>query len=206
MWKWLIGPLLAGSGWVTGSIYGRDAEQIVHKSPGETHDAMEQTIENVPATGATHFDGGRSIPYEVKLDRGDNRQLTVTVLFDGRQGAEADLNFVRADGGKATLMTAHIHGDHAVLREVLAGTDKAKLGYAPDWMLNLAARPLLARLADQIEKGETGAADFGSDGNREDQLTPDQRNEVQEWRQYDATRPTTDPDASAQQYMNGNGD
>src|SRR5690348_2879124 len=206
MWKFLIGPLLMAAGYIAGSIYGRDAEQIVHKSPSVTHDSMEQTIANVPASGTTEFEGGTPMPYEVKLDHGPDNRLTVRVLFDGKQGAEADLDFVPADGGHATLMTAKIRGDHAVLRRALAGTDKAKLGYAPDWMLNLAARPLLAELADRIEKGELSdpTQGFMSEGEWEDQLPPDQQNKVQEWRQYDATRPTSDPDAAAQQYQDGN--
>ena len=52
------------------------------------------------------------------------------------------------------MITAKLHGDHGVLREALAGTSKAQLAYAPDWMLNLPARPVLRQLAQQIETGE----------------------------------------------------
>lgn len=204
MWKLVSGPLLMGAAYIGGSIYGRDAEQIVRKSPSETHDAIERTLANIQPSGTTHFDGGTPMPYEIKVAHGDNKRLTVTVLFDGRQGAEADLDFLAQDGGKATLMTAQVHGDHAVLREALAGTDKAKLAYAPDWMLNLSARTLLAQLAGEIERGEMSDLTQGptSQAEWEGQLPPEQREQVQEWRQYDATRPTTDPNAAAQQYLN----
>lgn len=207
MWKLLSGPLLMGAAYVGGSIYGRDAEQVVHKSPGETHEAIEQTLSNMQSSGTTHFEGGTPMPYEIKVARGEDKRLTVTVLFGGKQGAEADLDFVAQDGGKETLMTARVHGDHAVLRQALAGTDKAKLAYAPDWMLNLSARPLLAQLAGQIEHGELSDPTQGpaSQAEWEGQLPPDQRQQVQEWRQYDAARPTTDPNAAADQYLNGTG-
>lgn len=204
MWKLVSGPLLMGAAYISGSIYGRDAEQIVRKSPSETHDAIERTLANIQPSGTTHFDGGTPMPYEIKVAHGDNKRLTVTVLFDGRQGAEADLDLLAQDGGKATLMTAQVHGDHAVLREALAGTDKAKLAYAPDWMLNLSARTLLAQLAGEIERGEISDPTQGptSQAEWEGQLPPEQREQVQEWRQYDAARPTTDPNAAAQQYLN----
>ena len=51
-------------------------------------------------------------------------------------------------------MVARIHSDHTVLRTALAGTNKARLAYAPDWMLNLAMRPLLQQLATQIEQAK----------------------------------------------------
>lgn len=205
MWKLLSGPLLMGAAYIGGSIYGRDAEQIVHKSPSETSDAIDATLANIQPSGTTHFEGGTPMPYEIKVAHGDNRHLTVTVLFDGKQGAAATIDFLPQDGGKATLITAQVHGDHAVLRQALAGTDKAKLAYAPDWMLNLSARPLLAQIAGEVERGEMSDPTQGptSQAEWEGQLPPDQREQVQEWRQYDAARPTTNPDADAQQYMNG---
>jgi len=204
MWKLLSGPLLMGAAYIGGSIYGRDAEQIVHKSPSETHDAIEQTLASIQPSGTTHFEGGAPMPYEIKVHHGDDKRLTVAVLFGGRQGAEADIDFVPQDGGKATLMTAQVHGDRAVLRQALAGTDKAKLAFAPDWMLNLSARPLLAQLAGEIERGEMSDLTQGatSQAEWEGQLPPDQREQVQEWRQFDAARPTTDPNAAADQYLN----
>jgi len=37
----------------------------------------------------------------------------------------------------------------------------------------------------------------------EAQLPPDKQREVQEWRQYDAARPTVDPNDAAQDYLKG---
>jgi hypothetical protein len=204
MWKLLVGPALTAAAYVAGSIYGADAEQLVHKSPGDTYAGISRLLDNVPPSGTTHFDGGTPTPYELKVERTPEQRLVVTLLFDGRQGAEADFDFMAENGGKDTRVTATIHGNRAVLRPALAGTDKARLAYAPDWMLNLTAKPLLKQLAGQIEKGEamTGPMPgFPSQAEWESQLPPDQREKVQEWRQYDAARPMVDPDAAARNYL-----
>lgn len=201
MWKWFLGPVLVGGGYATGSIYGRDAEQLVHRNPTVTYAAFDQAISNVPESGTTFFDGGTPMPYTIEVDRELNRRLTVSILFAGREGARAELDFVPAGGGKDTLIVTHIHGDSAVLRSALAGTSRARLAYAPDWMLNLAARPTLQQLAGQIDAngeaafGEAAPADAATAWQND--LTDDQRNDIQEWQQYDATRPSVDPDADA---------
>jgi hypothetical protein len=207
MWKWFIGPALVGTGCLAGSVYGRDAEQLAHKSPDETYAAVEQALGDMPESGTTSFDGGTSMPYQIHVDRTPERQLLVALSFAGRQGAQAEFDFAPQEGGKATLITVQIHGDHQVLRQVLAGTSRARLAYAPDWMLNLAARPLLAEIAQEIDRGEmarfTGPTSQGeAEAQWEQNLSDEQRNDVQEWRQYDATRPTSDPDSAAETYMN----
>jgi hypothetical protein len=206
MWKFLLGPLLFGAGCIGGSIYGSDAEQVVHKSPDVTYAAVEQAIDNMSPSGTTHFDGGTPVPYELQVERTPDQRLVIDLLFDGKQAAVADLAFAPQNGGKDTLITAKIHGDRAALRTVLAGTDKARLAYAPDWMLNLTARPLLKQLADQIEQGTTAdpMSGFMSQAEWESQLPPDEQKQVQEWRQYDAARPMVDPDADAKKFMSGN--
>jgi hypothetical protein len=205
MWKWFIGPALLGAGWLAGSVYGADARQVVHKDPDTVYAAVERSFDNMPPSGTTFFEGGARIPYELKVDRTPEQRLTVTLWFAGRQGATADIQFTPQDNGAATLITAKLHGDHGVLRQALAGTDKAKLAYAPDWMLNLTARPVLQQLAAQIEKGDgdAGVPGYQSEADWEASLPPDQQNQMQAWRQYDASRPTTDPDADARAYMNG---
>jgi hypothetical protein len=207
MWKWFIGPALVGTGWLAGSVYGRDAEQLAHKSPDDTYAAVEQALGDMPESGTTSFDGGTSMPYQIHVDRTPERQLLVALSFAGRQGAQAEFDFAPQEGGKATLITVQIRGDHQVLRQVLAGTSRARLAYAPDWMLNLAARPLLAEIAQEIDRGEmarfTGPTSQGeAEAQWEQNLSDEQRNDVQEWRQYDATRPTSDPDSAAETYMN----
>jgi len=208
MWKWLIGPVMLGSGCLAGSLYGRDAEQVVHKSPEATYAAIEHALDNVRPSGTTYFDGGAPMPYEIKVDRAYDEKLLVTLLFAGKEGAEADIRFSPQNGGKDTLIVTKIHGDHQVLRSALAGSSKARLAYAPDWMLNLAARPMLEQLATQIEQGEmaeiNGTSPADGETQWEQSLSDDQRNQLQEWRQYDATRPTTDPNANAAAYMNSN--
>lgn len=191
MLKFVIGPILLGAGYVAGSIYGADVEQVVHKSPSDTYTGVSQAIGNIRPSGMTFFDGGTPIPYEMKIESETDRHLLVTLFFDGKQGARADFTFQPQDDGKETLIIAKLNGDKSVLRTALAGTSKARLAYAPDWMLNLTARPVLQQLASQITPGEAQAQ-------WESNLSDEQRAQVSEWRQYDATRPAVDPNVAAQ--------
>ena len=208
MLKYILGPVLMGTGYLAGSIYGRDAELLVHKSPSDTYAAVESTLDNMSPTGMTHFEGGTPTPYEIKVDHALDQSLQLHLLFNGREGATAQFDFAPKDDGKDTLVTVHMHGDHSVLRTALAGTDKARLAYAPDWMLNLAAKPVLKQLALQIEQGEASPFAAMIEGEAEAQwennLTDEQKNDMAEWRQYDATRPAVDPNADAQKYISGN--
>ena len=101
----------------------------------------------------------------------------------------------------------HLQRHRAVLRPVLAGTGKARLGYAPDWMFNLTLKPLLKQLAAQIEAGQpagiTALAESEAEARWEANLSDEQRSQLAQWRQYDATRPATDPDADANRYLDG---
>lgn len=209
MLKFLIGPVLVAGGYVAGSVYGRDAEQLVHKSPSQTYAAVEQALGNVRQSGTTFFDGGTPTPYEIKVDRALNQHLTVSLFFDGKEGAAADVTFTPQNDGKDTLISAKIHSDQGVLRTALAGTSKARLAYAPDWMLNLSMKPLLRQLATQIEQGEIASLDGLTSADAraqwESNLSSAQREQVLEWQQYQATRPTTDPDADARNYGGGTG-
>jgi hypothetical protein len=198
MLKFLIGPVLVAAGYVVGSVYGATAEQIVHKSPADTYEGVEGALSRVRKSGTTFFDGGNPMPYEITIDRTDGKRLVVTLFFDGKQGAKADLAFTALNGGNDTLVSARIEGENAVLRQALAGTDKARLAYAPDWMLNLSAKPLLHQLAEQIEQGADPST-FApmSPGQAQAQweagLSDQERADLAAGRQYDATRPAVDP-------------
>jgi hypothetical protein len=196
MLKFLIGPTLVGAGYLAGSIYGRDAEQLVHKSPSATYSGVETAVGNIRQSGTTFFDGGTPMPYEIKVEHVADRHLLIHLLFDGKQGAEADVDFLPQNDGKDTMLVAKLHSDHAVLRTALAGTNKAKLAYAPDWMLNLSMRPLLRELAQQVEAGGTPALEGLTAADAEAQweanLTDQQRQGLSEWRQSEATRPAVD--------------
>ena len=205
MLKFLFGPILLGAAYVAGSYYGSDAEQLVHKSPSVTYAALEQALGNMRQSGTTFFDGGRPVPYEIRIDRTLDQRLVITLIFDGRQGAQAEIDLSPRDQGSSTLLAARIHAERSVLRPLLAGTDKARMAYAPDWMLNLTFKPVLQQLAAQIEQGESARIHGLSEGENEAQwesnLSDEQRQEVAQWRQYDATRPATDPNAAAQNYL-----
>lgn len=206
MLKFLLGPILLGAGYLAGSIYGASAEQVVHESPAKTYAGVEHALSRVRQSGTTFFDGGKPMPYEINIDRTQDQRLVVTLFFAGKQGAKADFNFAPVGDGSETLITTRIEGENAVLREALAGTNKARLAYAPDWMLNLSARPVLRQLAEQIEQGAAPDAFGGMSAAQaqaqwESGLTEQQRAQVAEWRQYEATRPAVDPAAGA---ANGN--
>jgi hypothetical protein len=209
MLKFLIGPVLMGASYLAGSYYGSDVEQVVHKSPSVTYAGVEQALSNVPATGKTFFEGGTPMTYEMKVDHTLDQRLVVTLLFNGQQGAVADVTFTPQNDGHDTVIATRIHADRSVLRTVFAGTNKAKLGYAPDWMLNLAFRPELKQLADLIEQGQEGTFEGLSEGEAEAQwennLSDEDKKNVAAWRQYDATRPAVDPNAAARNADGGAG-
>jgi len=201
MLKFFLGPILLGAGYLAGSIHGASAEQVVHQSPAKTYSGVEGALSRIRSSGTTFFDGGKPMPYEIAIERTDGERLVVTLSFDGRRGAKADLSFAPLNGGQDTLITTKIDGENAVLREALAGTNKARLAYAPDWMLNLSAKPVLRQLAQQIEQGGApdafGAAVAGQTrAEWEAGLTDQERAQVEEWRQYEATRPAVDPSAA----------
>lgn len=207
MFKFLIGPVLMGVGYAAGSYWGSDAEQVVHKSPTVTYSAVEAALGNVRQSGETFFDGGTPVPYELHVERTLDQKLILTLYFDGKQGAEADIDFSPRDGGASTLIAARIHSDRSVLRSALAGSSKARLAYAPDWMLNLTFRSVLQQLATQIEQGQEasfeGLSPSDAEAQWESNLTADQREQVSQYHQYEATRPATDPDADAAKYSSG---
>jgi hypothetical protein len=209
MYKFLIGPVLMAAGYGAGSYYGSDAEQLVHKSPSATYAGFEQALGNVRPSGTTFFEGGTPIPYEMKVDRTPDQRLLVTLLFNGHQGAVADVTFTPQNDGKDTLIATRIHADRSVLRTVLAGTNKARLAYAPDWMLNLALRPELKQLAALIEDGQEatfeGMTQADAEAQWESNLSTEERQQVSNWRQSQATQPVVDPVANAAEPADGEG-
>lgn len=207
MLKLLLGPLLLGVGYAAGSYYGSDTEQVVNKSPSVTYSAFGEALDSLKPSGTTSFEGGIPVQYELRVERTVNQKLVVALLFAGRTGAEVDIDFIPEGGGARTRVAARIHADRTVLRKILDGTSRARLAYAPDWMLNLTFKPVLGQLAGEIERGDLARIEGVSQGETEAQwesaLPDDQRQKLAEWRQYDATRPATDPEADARQYLAG---
>lgn len=205
MRKLLIGPALTGLGYLAGSYYGADAEQLIHKSPEATYQGVSDWIDAMGSSGTTSFEGGKPTPYEIQVDRTSGQHLTVHVLFDGKEGGITDLDFIPQDGGKSTLVKARAHGETSVLSSALAGTAMARMAYAPDWMLNIfTLRLLLQKVGGQIEQGDPASSDDDqSTAAQQPVLNAEQQNEQQEWQQYAATQPSVDPNADANRYLNG---
>jgi hypothetical protein len=209
MLKLLVGPVLVLAGYAAGTYYGADAEQLVHKDPNLTYASIDQALGNIRPSGTTSFEGGTPVPYEIKVDRTGGEKLQIGLFFAGKEGANADVRFIPQNGGHDTLVRAQIHGDRSVLRGVLAGTDKERLAYAPDWMLNLSFKPLLQQVASQIEHGEVAqlkeVSPAEAQARWEANLSEEERGGLAQWRQYQATQPAVDPDAAAQNYTDRKG-
>jgi hypothetical protein len=205
--KLLIGPVLLAGGCITGSHYGASAEQLVHKEPAAVYAAVEQAV-SARDSGVVQLENGRTISYGLRVhDAMPGERMALQLAMDGKPAGTADIVFTPQNGSKDTLMSVKLHAQGSVIREELAGTSKAKLGYAPDWLLNLTFRPVLQKLAEQMESGaQIGDAmrGFQSQADWQSSLPPDKQRQIQEWRQYDASRPITDPNADAQRYLNSN--
>src|SRR5215210_8165164 len=99
MVKWLIGPVLSAATWLAGSHYGATAEQVVHKSPDVTYARVSQAIDSMPQSGTTHLEGGKPMPYELRVDREPGQRLLLRILFDGREGGRTEILFAPQNGG-----------------------------------------------------------------------------------------------------------
>ena len=149
-----------------------------------------------------HLEGGAAVPYRIRVERTPGERLVVHMLLDGREAGRVNVAFTPEDGGEATLMTAKVDSDGEVIREELAGTDKAKLGYAPDWIFNFAIGGVLRELAAQIEQGTLSADPTRSFmGGAEAGLSAEQQQQRDRWRQHSATRPMTNPNGEAERYL-----
>jgi hypothetical protein len=198
----LIGPALLGLVHLTGSIAANDTTQIVRKRPATVYANLSSAIAVSSLSGTMQLEGGKPVPYHVRVDRMPGERLVLHMLLDGREAGQVDVAFSPENGGEATLITAKVDSVGKVIREELEGTDKAKLGYAPDWVFNFAISGTLKKLAAQIEQGTLMAQPMGSFmGGAESRMSSEEREQRQAWRQYDATRPTTDPNAAAERYM-----
>ena len=201
----LLGPLLSAVAYGVGAYYGADAEQLVNKSPDAVYAALSNMVDGSEGRHATTTrDDGKPIETDLKLAASDpGKSMTMQLLLDGQPGVSADVILTPQQEGKATLVSVKLHANHAVLRDRLAGTKQSRLGYAPDWLLNLTFRPVLKALGEDIEKGQGFASLSGSQSQAEweSSLPAGQQQQLEQWRQYDATRPTSDPNAAAQHYM-----
>ena len=198
----LIGPALLGLVHLTGSVLANDVTQVVRKRPATVYAQLSSAIAVSPLSGTMQLEGGKPVPYHVRVDRTPGERLVLHMMLDGREAGQVDVAFTPENDGEATLMTAKVDSVGKVIREELAGTDKAKLGYAPDWVFNFAINGTLKELAAQIEQGTLMAQPTRSFmGGAEGGMSPEEQDEQAAWRQYDATRPRIDPNADAERNM-----
>lgn len=148
----LIGPVLLGLAHLAGSNLFSETTQIVRKRPAAVYSNLSKAIAVSPLSGTMELEGGKSVPYRVRVDRTPGERMVLHLLLDGREAGQVDVAFTPENGGEATRMTAKVDSDGKVIREELAGTDKAKLGYAPDWILTFAFRRTLRDIAERIEQ------------------------------------------------------
>ena len=185
-----------------GSILANDATQIVRKPPATVYADVSSAIAVSPLTGTMRLEGGKPVPYRVRVDRTPGERLVLHLMLDGREAGQIDVAFTPENGGEATLMTARVGSVGKVIREELAGTDKAKLGYAPDWVFNFGMGGTLKELAAQIEKGTLMDQPTRSFmGGAAGEMSAEERAQREAWHQYDATRPEIDPSAEAEGYI-----
>ena len=64
MWKFLLGPILLAAVCISGSIYGADAQQLVHKPSSIVRAAVSQAIANA-GDRTVQLEGGRPLDIEI---------------------------------------------------------------------------------------------------------------------------------------------
>lgn len=198
----MIGPALLGVIHAVGSIFSDDVRQVVHKRPSIVYSSVSTALANTPLSGKMELEGAEPVPYQLSVDRGPGEHLVVHLMLDGRKAGQVDLSFAPENDGEDTIIIAKVESDGKVVREELAGTDKAKLGYAPDWLLTFAFGRSLSEAAEQIEKGSFAVDPaHGFSGSTEALMTVEERQQRDRWQQYQATRPSTNPNAEAKRYM-----
>lgn len=149
----LAGPALLAIVHACGSILADDARQVVHQRPSKVYASASEAIAGNVQSGIMQLEGGKPVHYRVAIDRTPGQRLVLHLLFDGEEGGEAAFDFVPQQEGRETMIVAKVTTDGAVLRRALAGTDQAKLGYAPDWTFNIGMRQRLRDFAAQVEQG-----------------------------------------------------
>ena len=149
----LIGPALLGAAHIVGSTFADDTREIVHQRPAFVYSTVSQALANYPQSGSFQFESGPPVPYSISVDRNAGKHMVIHVKFNGREAGLIDLRFEPENGGEETLIVARVESDGKVLREELAGTEHAKLGYAPDWLLTFAFGRSLRESAQEIEQG-----------------------------------------------------
>lgn len=149
----LIGPALLGAAHIAGSTLADETSEIISGRPAVVYSTMSKALANTPQSGTMQFESGAPVPYRISIDRSPGERLVVHLMLNGRRAGQVDLDFRPENGGKDTLIVAKVDSDGKVVREELAGTEKAKLGYAPDWLLTFAFGRSLREAKEQIERG-----------------------------------------------------
>jgi hypothetical protein len=149
----LIGPALLGAAHIAGSTFADETSEVIRQPPAVVYSTMSEALANSPQSGTMQFEGGPPVPYRISVDRSPQERIVIHLMLNDRRAGQVDINFRPESGGKETLIVARVDSDGKVVREELAGTEKAKLGYAPDWLLTFAFGRALRETAEEVERG-----------------------------------------------------
>lgn len=135
-----------------GGCGGPDAEQVIRKDPGAVYVAFEQAL-TLSAQGGTVGLGSEPVPYTVKLDKGPNERLGLTVLLNGQEAGEANFTFAPHNGGAETIVTGDIDVDLNLLEKLFGSTQDNRVAGVPPLAWNAGIRLMLRDAAQRIENG-----------------------------------------------------
>jgi hypothetical protein len=176
---------------------GHDATQIVHKDRSTVYAAFSDAMKE--SAGQTTSDG---FSFDVKETPNDT--IDVKLMHHGGIVTHAVFNFTKQNGDKDTLVTADIDVDREVAAEAFGRSPQggAVAKVVSEAAVNIGFKNMLKKSAERIESGmpiNIAHATFSSGPGSD---TSSYASSYEARRQQEAaTRPMSDPDEAAQQYM-----
>jgi hypothetical protein len=186
-----------------GGCGGHDASQVVHKDRSTVYAAFSDAMKE--SAGETTSDG-----LSLEVEEHPNDTIDVKLMHKGGAATHAVFSFAKQNGDKDTLVSADIDVDRGVLAEALGPSAKGNGAVAAalsETAFKLGMQRMLKKSAERIESGmplTMGHSSFsspeGSNAYANYQSSYEARRQ-----QEAATRPMTDPDQAAQQYLSQSG-
>ena len=177
---------------------GHDASQVVHKDRSTVYAAFSDAMKE--SAGQTTSDG---FSFDVKETPNDT--IDVKLMHHGGVVTHAVFNFTKQNGDKDTLVTADIDVDRAVAAEAFgrsAPQGGAVAKVVSDAAIKLGFSNMLKKSAERIESGMPINIAHATFSSGPDSDSSSYASSYEARRQQEAaTRPMTDPDEAAQQYM-----